>query len=375
MQHRRDRLPPEFRALAIDLEQRLVPFLNTVRAGWNGVKGSTKFACDVSLANGNRGPAVFQAGNLAATRTQLDKMLALGFEACALQIQYPLMDTNWEGYDSQYVSYYASVASYAKSIGMTVFAETSPVFSGTVWSGLDVGDYFDSMTNAQYLTRRAAMAKGIDTYVVPDYLSILHEPATEAYLAGKTFTNSEWTTFIADTIALTITAPLGAGVGSWESDLTLYNAILATGIDWANVHVYPVTSTPNPLTQLITMCDLAVAAGKGVSIGECYLYKATVAEYTGGEFGAGYYYYRDIYSQFWEYDSLFFQGLAEFAHWKGLDVVVAFWNRSMFALLDYSNALAAQSTTDQMDQLSTQAYTDMNAGKSSIIGRLIGGFV
>ncbi len=374
MTHRVDRLPDGLRAVAIEMEQRLVPFMTTVRASWNGSKGSTKFATDVSLANGNRGPAVFQAGNLDATKNQLDKMLALGLEACALQIQYPLMDVNWPGYSASYVTYYAAVSAYAKSIGLTVFAETSPVFSGTIWSGLDVGDYFDSLTNAQYLARRAAMAKGIDTYVQPDYLSILHEPATEAYLAGKSFTNNEWTTFIGDTIALGITAPLGAGVGSWESDLTLYNAILATGIDWANVHVYPVTTTPNPLTQLITMHDLAAAASKGFSIGECYLYKATAAEYASGEFGVGGFYYRDIYTQFWEYDSMFLQAIAEFAQWKGLDVVVYFWNRSMFSSVDYSNVLASGTTTTQMDYFSQVAYAYMILGKSSVLGRLVGSF-
>jgi len=346
--------------------------MSLVRGFWDGTRSACKWATDVSLANGNRGPSVFQAGNLAATQSQLDAFLAAGFTACAFQIQYPLLDPTWVDYDAQYLTFYNAAVAYAKSIGLAVLVETSPVFAGTNWSGVVV-DY-SGMTNAQYLAARQAMCVLIQDQMTPDWLSILHEPETEEYLTEKTFTDSEFENFVIDTVAAIGAGSgtlLGAGVGSWETDLTLFNLLVATDIDWVNIHVYPVVGVVKPLATLLTMAQTAATAGKTIGLGECFLYKESLAESQGAGVAAGQYYFRDVYTEFWRLDSLFIIALSEFCHWQEAEMFTMFWERNFFASLNFTDDLAAMAHDDQIDLLATTAYAAMNAGETSILGRLI----
>ena len=100
---------------------------------------------------------------------------------------------------------------------MFLFVETSPVFSGTLFSNFTV-DY-STYTIESYFQARRKQAVQIAQEIMPDYLSLGNEPSTELQLTEIKFTIDQYLDFINETLQLidrSIHLKVGAGAGTWE---------------------------------------------------------------------------------------------------------------------------------------------------------------
>ncbi len=146
-------------------------------------------------------------------------------------------------------------------------------------------------------------------------------------------------TIITQVRAQGVTIPLGAGVGTWlngQAGATDWvQALLATDIDYLDLHIY--ATNYNFLPNAITYADMALEAGKKVAISECWDFKATDQEFSGITVNnEASYYARDTFSFWAPVDTAFVEAFVNFANWKGLIYVSPFWTRYFWAYLNYN---------------------------------------
>jgi len=365
-----ERAPDIYRILYKSLFQTLETSYQTLRSSWDGVKKDVKIVTDLSSANGNRGPALLTVANMVVVKEQLDSLQAQGVDGVALQLQYPLTMA-WFTNFALYRQFYIDVAVEIRARNMTFFCESSPVFAGTAFSGVPPIDY-SGLTNQQYFDERGSVCDWIADNVVPDYLSLTHEPGTEAYLTDKTFTANEFIAFVNDTltlIGLGTGVLFGAGSGAWTATGPYFVNRYATetNVDWINVHMYPVVGTPDPFSNLATMATVAANNGLQVFIGESSLYKIGAGE---GAVAAGGYYYRDVFESFAPLDVRFAQTLAVFAHLYNLLGICFFWPNPMNAYLQWTADREAAPTT-LAAELNVKAYAARLAGEMTTYGHIM----
>jgi hypothetical protein len=241
----------------------------------------------------------------------------------------------------QYVDFYQRLAADIRAQGMKFIARCSLLVSQQGYSTVDVGAYYRSLTLEQYKAGRIDTIRTVLEQVRPDYLIVLNEPDIEALQAGKPELSSitESTDFLRAIVtaarATGIPVSIGAGVGSWAGRYQEFiQSYLSTGIDFLDLHVYPVNR--DFLPRLIEAADLAQAAGKGVAVSEAWAQKVADAEM--GTLPIQTVFSRDAFSFWAPIDEKFLQALVKFSHYKKLLFFSAFWSQYFHGYIDYDTA-------------------------------------
>jgi uncharacterized protein (TIGR03437 family) len=366
-------VPAVYQTTYTELQGHLSDFAATIPSGktsnvlWSG---------DLLGANANAGLSLLK--NPTGVMLQLDLMHALGQRSVVVNMAFPVVDYDFyvfNGDPGDYqpmVDYYTTLANHIHSLGMKMVVESADLFLGeySANSGFNLTGYYASLSASQYVAERLKNLLTVAQVVQPDFINLNSEPDTDAELTGQTGLYSTSTAYAGMVQQLItglknagVTIPLGAGVGTWLDDGNAsdwVSALLNAGIDYLDLHVYPVNCA-NCLSALTTYTNMATQAGKPTAISEAWLLKESDAEYVDPPSGASKsggetYYGRDPFSFWAPLDQQFLATIQKFADAENLIYISPFWTRYFWAYLDYD--LVANLTPQE---ISTEAQTAADA--------------
>ncbi len=376
------KVPREYQDLYTMLDGRVSAFDATVSRGWDGRSSDVLFAAELLVANCNRGRQLLDPRAFEGTKLELTRLQDLGVRAVTICIGFPLLhrpffEFNGDPDDYQrFIDFYRKLSAEVHRRNLKLIVESSILFGGVYsqGSGLNVVEYYRTLSGGEIAAARAEVVRTIVREVQPDYLNLGSEPDTQGKLTGKSAisTPGGFSRMTASLVEQLRTAgvgktQLGAGIGTWQGAGEKYlQALCATGVDFIDLHVYPVNR--DMLTRLITYTDLAKACGKPVAISEAWLQKQRDSELT--QIDAVFdnlIFARDTFSFWSPLDQKFLVSLTKFSHWKRLLYLSPFWSKFFWAYLDY-DTVGQLSKQDLMTESARASAAGIRDGKVTPTG-------
>ncbi|MDR7547717.1 MAG: hypothetical protein QN149_10620, partial [Armatimonadota bacterium] len=374
-------VPRQYVGIYDELQGQLARFEAALRARWDGTRAPVLFSGELLAANGHVGEALIRPGREQRVETSLDAFQTLGLQAATVQISFPMLYRPFYRSAEEHAAYlaaYRQVAAAVRRRGMKLIVKSQAIFSKGGWTTWDVGSFYRRLSLDEYIRGRTDVALTIARELRPDYLSVVMEPDTEADQTGLPMdTAANSVRLVTSVLSALRRAGLteirvGAGVGTWHRQYdALAQAFAATGVDFIDIHVYPVNR--DYLDRAVTVAWIAKRAGKAVAMTEAWLYKAGSAELSRGVtseeiFG------RDAFS-FWEpLDQKFLEVMVTFAHAERLAFFSPYWTKYFSAYLDFEQAkglaprdLAALSTRAAGEALAAGRFTQTGLTYKTLI--------
>lgn len=400
--------PAEYAALYDELSRTLAEFESRLDAAWDGTIAPVAFAGALSRANGNSTIGLLTGTAWDTIQTQLNAFEAMGVRTVKVEVQYPTLTQAFHDYlaanppagmgsyafrADHFIgtpsSFYNRLAQEIRGRGMDLWVEHATIFAA--YSPTPPTGYFAEMRSAglracrvRYLDERSAEVVAIVANMSPRYLTLVPEPNTQnmnfGYFPGgiPLYTPDLWRDYVqyaAQRINAQVVGHgtlLGAGCGTWESRgyVELFAAI--PELHYVDLHLYPLrTSTRNFLQDALDWADYVrgAAPGKGIMVGEAWLYKASMEELEAGA-DATVTYGRDVWS-FWQpLDVRFLEILYKMANLKSFWGVMPFWSTYYFAYLTYGDpALAGLGPQELMRRAAEDALPRMESVTLTDTGR------
>lgn len=377
-----NQVPPEFQSASNDLTALLATFQAQISAGWDGAKSDCLFSAECLAANDSNGinlandaPLPHNPSALDIAKLNVDRLADLGAKSITVSVGCPILIKNfyvWANLDlglhARIVTFYMGVSNYARSKHLKIIVETAFATFSPV--GLDTSGYLATLSDLAFKQAWIQNAESVIAVMKPDYITVGGEPDTYLNMVGRPGVFGDaasWGKAVADAMKYikayvhrsgVLPVPmLGAGVGSWQSHGSDWlTALLAAGIDFADIHAFPVNGkllSPN----LADYADQVTAAGKQVGISQAWLWKLGNAEpFT---LSHDLLFARDCFSFWTPLDSAFLTAMVEFCHWKKVAYLSPFWTKYFFNYLDWE---VAGSKYDAGD------YRGVQADESKAVG-------
>ena len=364
-------VPPEYASLESLLGSELGDFEATLNTSWDHSEGSTVFAADLLYANGNVGEALLQPQVMDQNRTMLDQLQALGIKGVVIAIKFPLLSPSFP-HSTDYLAFYKEIVTECHRRGIRVLVESGAVFSGTPYSAVHVD--WSQYTRDSFFQGLEDQLLLIASQVRPDYLTLANEPTTDAALTGFQITPAVWGAFLRDTAARVDRSSglgVGAGTGTWENPAFMSEAMSLPGLDYIDLHVYPLGANGAYALRALQYAQQARASGKRVTISECWLYKASPEELGNGLGDIQKIMNRDVWSFWTPVEERFILDIIHLADSTRMDFVSFFWARNFFAYLDYASTphdLATQQLNQRINQAS---QANLQSGTFSTLGLFV----
>ncbi len=345
-------------------------FESNLNSQWNHTQSPIIIATELAFANGNIGEALLTPQIMERNKLLLDRLQAIGVKGVVLAVKYPLLDASFPR-SAEYLQFFKTIVEEAHKRGIKVLTECGVIFAGTPYSPLQ-------MDWSKYTSE--SLMKGMQDQLIltarevkPDYLLMANEPTTEEMLTGLKFTPEAWSTFLTSTAARIDRSSgilVGAGVGTWE-DPSYFNQVMQVeGLDFIDLHIYPMGRDAVLLDRALSYAQQARSAGNRVTISEASLYKAAPQEMGKSAYTSyAEIYDRDVYSFWSPLDERFTQDIINLADATQMDFISFFWTRYFFAYLDYDTTPHNQSTQEinrQINQATSKAVQD---GSLSTLGQ------
>jgi hypothetical protein len=381
-------VPAEFQDLASFLGQKLDAFEAKLPSPGAGGPYQAVWTAELLSANGNRGRALLEPSTLSVVRIELDRLKSLGAQAVTIAIPFPVLSQPflaWNGDPGDFqplVAFFTQVAAETRSRGMKVAVESGAMFPGiySAGSGMDAAAYYQTLTAAQFVAGRSAVIGTIVSKVKPDVINVGSEPDTEVKLTSQAFlgTPAGWAsmmrTFVDDLAAAGLTGvPVVAGTGTWKYGAASFVTELCKipGLWGIDLHVYPVNA--DYLDQALSLAAQAHAAGKHVTMLECWLQKERDSEL--GVLQTAMdptLFARDAWSFWAPWDQRFLSLMGRYAAAANVEYLSPFWSRYFFAYLDYDRVALAvpPPTADEVIAMATAAHARaLMDGETTSTGR------
>jgi hypothetical protein len=350
-------VPENFRDLYSSLEQNVDAFGRTVSSQSAGQKSAVAWSAELLTANCNRGRALLAPGTHQLIRQELDSLQALGVKAVTICIGFPVLYQPFYAFNQdtedypRFLKFYGDLTAEIHGRGLKLIVESAILFLGSYSreSGFKLAEYYATLQPRQLMEGRAQNILAIAKEVRPDFLNLGSEPDTDAAISKQTAFKSP--SGYAESVGYFVkqlrqagvtSIPIGAGIGTWQPQGETYvRALLATGIDYLDLHVYAVNRTAyqDYLQNAITYADMAHAAGKQVAMSEAWLLKNRNSELgrlnTTNDPGT---YARDRYSFWMPLDQKLLGALINYSNWKKLMYFSPFWTRYFWSYVDYDSS-------------------------------------
>jgi len=358
------------------MDSKVSAFDARVSRSWDGQNSDVQFAAESLVANCNRGRQLLDPLAFEGTKLELTRLQDLGVRAVTICIGFPLLyrpffEFNGDPDDYQrLIDFYRKLSDEVHRRNLKLIVESSVLFGGVYSqsSGLNVVEYYKKVSGQDIVAARVDVVRTIIREARPDYLNLGSEPDTQGKLTGRSDTStpdgfSRITASLVEQLraAGVGKTQLGAGIGTWQrSGETYLKALCSTGIDFVDLHVYPVNR--DMLDKLITYTDQAHACGKPVAISEAWLQKQRDAEFT--QIDAVFdnaIYARDTFSFWSPLDQKFLISLVKCAHWRRLLYLSPFWSKFFWAYLDYAK-VGRLSKQDLMTESARASATGIRDG-------------
>ncbi|UCH50787.1 MAG: hypothetical protein JSV54_07160 [Chloroflexota bacterium] len=362
-------VPEEYRGLYEELDAALTHFEHNLNQEWSGQQGQTIFATELAFANGNVGEGLLLPQILDANRILLDRLQELGVKGVVLSIKYPLLQPDFPR-SAEYLEFYKDIAAECRQRDMKILVETGAIFSGTDYSPVKVD--WSKYTTESFLNGMRDQLLLIANEIKPDYLTLTEEPTTQEALTGLTIAPGLWTGFvnsILDEIDPSSGIQVGAGMGSWENRAYIDDILQMPRIDYIDLHIYPLGKDGVLLDRVLDIVQDAHDVGKSVTIGECWLYKATPEEIVSGPGIDGNVFNRDPFSFWYPLDARFFDIIINIADATNMEFVSFFWTRYLFAYVDYSAETGSLSIAEMNRRINQAANANVKEGILSPLGQ------
>lgn len=357
-------VPPSFQGLYSSLNGYLEAFDTTLNGIWHGSKYPVLFSGTLTSADANAGPSLIESGHYTGVQLQMQALQAMGVKAIMVEVGFPMLYEPFFSSQSQYqqfVSFYQQVAGGVRALGMKLIVENNCLLSNDVQAGWDTAPFYATLNWTEYQAARAQTAAVIAQTMQPDYMVVLEEPDTEALMSGQSEANtvSGSTSMLSEILASVQQAgvsgmKVGAGVGSWQSDYLGYiQSFVTEPLNFIDMHIYTVnnTGTQNFLTNALTIASTAAAAGKPMTMTECWLNKEGNSEL--GVLSADEVRARNAYS-FWEpLDATFFQTMENLAYYTQMTFLAPSNSDYYWAYQTYTTTLAGESASQILDEETT----------------------
>lgn len=365
-------VPREFQPIYAELERQLSQLAQRLPAGG---EAPVIFSACLLAANSNEGERLLIPEMLDSVMLSLDRMQALGQQAVSLDVNFPLLYRGFHPDETtfqRYLDFYRRVAQEIRQRGLKLCLESSQIFTASVWSPLEVEPFYKSLTLEEYVEAKSEMVRTIAKELQPDFFTVAEEPDTEARETGQPMDDLDQyipavNRYVAEARQV---GPermrIGAGFGTWLRGYETFAQRLAaeTKVDFINLHVYPVHR--QFMDRLVEVAELARQHGKGVVVGEAWLYKLGTNEL--GRANEQLVYGRDVYSFWVPLDAKFLEVLVQVARSQGFEYVSPFWSRYFFGYLPYderTKALPPQQAFRAVNRIAAEA---MRAGTVSASG-------
>ncbi len=327
--------------------------------------GTPIFGAELLPANAHRGSALLQPHARHGVVRYLDALRALGVQGVKISIGYPRLSED-DPQREAYLAFYRDVVREIRRRGMRVLIGTGVLIPDET---MGVGPYA-GMTLECYREARRQLARTIARELRPDYLTIANEPATEAraiglYQLAEVKEYLRLVQVVLEGLAdVRAGIRIGAGAGNWESVEFIRRYAKMEGVDYVDIHVYPITF--GLLDRAAQMVRLARAHHKPVIIGEAWLYKASRSELRWGA-ASGPIFARDVFSFWAPLDQKFIEALVRWAAAEVIEFLSFFWSTYLFAYLDYTPAHEPLSPA-RLLQLADAAAENISRGAMSPTG-------
>jgi len=357
-------VPEEYRLLYQELEAELIHFENTLNQKWDGSRGQTIIATELAYANGNIGEWLLSTKAMETNRILLDRLQAMGVKGVVLAVKFPLLKPDFPR-SAEYLQFFKNIMAECRQRDMKVLVECGAVFAGTPYSPLQVD--WSGYTTESFLQGLQDELLLIAREIKPDYLTLANEPTTEEWLTSLIITPAVWRDFIASTLGKIDRSGgllVGAGTGNWENPAYINEVLHLPGLDYIDLHIYPLNRDGVLLERALDWALEARAAGKRVTISECWLWKASAEELGTGLGDSEKAMNRDVYSFWYPLDARFMQEIINLADATDMDFISFFWMRNFFAYLDYETT-PHDSTTAEFNRL-----INLASGYNVLIGIL-----
>jgi len=333
-------VPLQFQSVYNQLNQKL-DALNS-KAGGSENSFSGLVTANLLLANSNYMPQLMDSSsNLTMVDKDLDMFVQMGIDCVDVTIQYPLFVKGFPRAD-EYLSYYKKVFAAIRKRGLKTLVGVQATFTNPVFAKLPVGDWYKGLTLQRYMLEKTQMMQTVIDELQPDYLTLESEPNTEQANTGLSFSLANVKSYI-DYYMTHLNrrnVQIGAGAGLWD-DWSYWDYYLnRKDIDYVDIHIYPVNN-PNTYTLLDKISTQTNTNGKYVVIGECWLYKSGVSDFSAGAGAESSYtaiYGRDMYSFWAPLDCKFINTVLNLGakyNWRAINF---FWSGYFYSYIDYANA-------------------------------------
>jgi hypothetical protein len=366
-------IPPEYAPLGDLLGTELGDFETALNTSWDHSRGSTVFSADLLYANGNVGEGLLQPQVVGLNRTLLDHLQALGINGVVVAIKFPLLSPNFP-HSSDYLAFYQQVIAECHRRGIRVLVESGAIFSGTPYSSVHVD--WSQYTRDTFFEGLEDQLLLIANQVRPDYLTLANEPTTDAALTGFQITPAVWGAFLREASARIDRSSgvrVGAGTGTWENPAYMSEAMSVQRLDYIDLHIYPLGSNGDYLDRALQYAQQAHAAGKAVTVSECWLYKASPDELGNGLGDIQKIMNRDVWSFWSPVEERFVLDIVHLADAARMDFVSFFWARNFFAYLDYLSTPHNLSTQQLNQRINQASLANLQAGTLSPLGQFVQG--
>ncbi len=381
-------VPAPYQDLYSLLSRDVSDFQSNINSVWDRSTPPVTFAGQLTDANSNNGPALLQPASLTLIQSEILLLKAVGVKAISVEVSFPMLNQEFFNsighpeYQSQFTTFYASVASSIRAQGLQVIVESQSLIPTGLQSkwGTGLQNYYASVpTFDAYENARAQTAALVAQTMRPDYFVLQEEPDTETGQSGQSAagTPSGSTSMLTRTLAAVRATnvpgmKLGAGFGTWLQQGQLFangfmrlhcgqmvsgqvQPCISQSLDFLDLHIFPIneqtvdcSAPPNPKTctspnfwqNTMTVVSTAIAAGVPITISQTWLRKVRDAEWMqiNGDIQEA----REAYS-FWEpLDLAELQVIASLAHYAHMPFVVPFNTQSLSAYLEWSSTNALQ---------------------------------
>ncbi len=320
----------------------------------------------VLLANSNAGFPILRKENREPTKLFIQRLKELGCRGVQLDIQFPILDPEYFKFakdkglipkdspdDKSFLEFYKKVAEDVRSLGLRLSVESQVVFTQKTWSPLPVEQYYAEFEKAGeagfavFKQRKLSMAKLIATELKPDFFTKEDEPDTAMSLTGIQLLKKKenYLGLVKDLVdgvrpLVRNTTKIASGIGIWMSDWESWlRDLLKLDVDFINLHIYPIKINANNsrddiVPRTLKAADMAHQAGKGVAVGETWLYKTMPFDTKDPEVIYG----RDYYDFWIPLDIEHLSLILKIAHFKKFEYVSPFWSSFFFSYLTYQEA-------------------------------------
>lgn len=329
------------------------------------------FNVELLVASGQR------AGDLLLPRTwpgvtvTLNRLKSLGVGGVTVQIPYPLLLEEYPRY-AELRAFEKRLAGEVHRQGFKLTVKMGAFFPQKEFSQNEAS--YSGLTLAKLQDGMARQGAWITHEMKPDFLNIISEPDTMGHNTGVELTPEAFRDLVNRVVeaARQPGVRIGAGTGSWNPPRYMELLATETKLDSLDLHVYPIQR--GWLTERIpAVAELARKNGKGLTMSECWLYKAGGSDLLGSNNVAASteLFARDAWSFWMPLDERFVRDVAAYAKLYNMEYCSFFWMRNLYGYLDYTPEAARMGPARIYQELNKVAAGNIVKGQLNAVGEAL----